>query len=128
MTKQQAMDRAGAAGTDPSTAATGLDDGQVSRSVILQAALRIIDRDGILALLGGQDGPVGNLRSFAFRERASTLSESRCAFSASCHAAKPRWPRLGPPSRAYRRASLSVTFQTSSSWIAEEIYQPSLTP
>jgi hypothetical protein len=47
MTKQQTMDRAGAAGTDPSTAATGLDDGQVSRSVILQAALRIIDRDGV---------------------------------------------------------------------------------
>ena len=47
MTKQQTMDRAGAAGTDPSAAATGLDDGQVSRSVILQAALRIIDRDGV---------------------------------------------------------------------------------
>src|ERR1700693_1354491 len=47
MTKQQTVDRAGAAGTDPSAAATGLDDGQVSRSVILQAALRIIDRDGI---------------------------------------------------------------------------------
>src|ERR1700736_1517751 len=47
MTKQQTMDRAGAAGTDPSAAATGLYDGQVSRSVILQAALRIIDRDGV---------------------------------------------------------------------------------
>jgi hypothetical protein len=51
MTKQQAMDRAGAAGTDPSTAATGLDDGQVSRSVILQAALRIIDRYGVDGLI-----------------------------------------------------------------------------
>ena len=47
MTKQQTVDCAGAAGTDPSAAATGLDDGQVSRSVILQAALRIIDRDGV---------------------------------------------------------------------------------
>ena len=47
MTKQQTVDCAGAAGTDPSAAATGLDDGQVSRSVILQAALRTIDRDGV---------------------------------------------------------------------------------
>jgi Bacterial regulatory proteins, tetR family len=61
--------------------------------------------------------------------RASQHSKRKSLrLSASCHAAKPRWPRLGPPSRAYRRASLSVIFQTSSSCFAEEIYQPSLTP
>src|ERR1700692_2662619 len=47
MTKQQTVDRAGAAGTDPSAAATRLDGRPVSRSVILQPALRIIDRDGV---------------------------------------------------------------------------------
>ena len=47
MTKQRTAPDARADGTDPSTAAAGQDDGPVSRSVILQAALRIIDRDGI---------------------------------------------------------------------------------
>ena len=41
MTKQRA------AGPDLPAAVTAHDDGQVSRSVILQAALRIIDRDGV---------------------------------------------------------------------------------
>jgi AcrR family transcriptional regulator len=36
-----------AAGTDLSTVATAQDDGHVSRSVILQSALKIVDRDGI---------------------------------------------------------------------------------
>ena len=47
MTKQQTVPDADTDGSDPSTAATGRDDGQVSRSVILQSALRIIDRDGV---------------------------------------------------------------------------------
>jgi AcrR family transcriptional regulator len=47
MTKQPTVPDAGADGSDPSTAATGRYDGQVSRSVILQSALRIIDRDGV---------------------------------------------------------------------------------
>jgi AcrR family transcriptional regulator len=41
MTKQRA------AGPDLPAAVTAHDDGQVSRSVILQAALRIVDRDGV---------------------------------------------------------------------------------
>jgi AcrR family transcriptional regulator len=41
MTKQRT------AGPDLPTAVTAHDDGQVSRSVILQAALRIVDRDGV---------------------------------------------------------------------------------
>jgi AcrR family transcriptional regulator len=41
MTKQRT------AGSQQSTAATARDDGQVSRSVILQSALRIVDRDGV---------------------------------------------------------------------------------
>ena len=47
MAKQQTVPDAHADGSDPSTAVTGRDDGQVSRSVILQSALRIIDRDGV---------------------------------------------------------------------------------
>jgi AcrR family transcriptional regulator len=46
MTKQQTAPDTGAGGTNLS-AANGRDDGPVSRSMILQAALRIIDRDGI---------------------------------------------------------------------------------
>src|SRR5258708_38070251 len=46
MTRQRTAPGARAAGTDLSTAATVQDDGQVSRSVILQSALRIVDRDG----------------------------------------------------------------------------------
>ena len=44
---QQTVADAGADATDPSATATGQGDGQVSRSVILQSALRIIDRDGV---------------------------------------------------------------------------------
>src|SRR5258708_28533224 len=47
MTKQRPAPGARAAGTDLSTAATAHDQGQVSRSVILQSALRIVDRDGV---------------------------------------------------------------------------------
>lgn len=206
----------------PKGSAGGLDDGQVSRSVILQAALRIIDRDGALpahieqggtarrcrgdraratmcghrrsglggaaaqrgprlppvgagtpkrgaaigdsapghaarpaatrnaAPTGGRLGAVAMLEkdplpdatidpaevqrvnwqsAFVRLSRASQHSKRKSLrLSASCHAAKLRWPRLGPPSRAYRRAFLSETFQTSSSCFAEEIYQPSLTP
>jgi AcrR family transcriptional regulator len=46
MAKQQTAPDTGAGGTGL-TAANGRDDGPVSRSTILQAALRIIDRDGI---------------------------------------------------------------------------------
>jgi AcrR family transcriptional regulator len=46
MRKQQTAPDTGAGGTDLS-AANGRDDGPISRSMILQAALRIIDRDGI---------------------------------------------------------------------------------
>ena len=46
MTKQRTAPDTGAGGTDLS-AANGRNDGQVSRSMILQAALRIVDRDGI---------------------------------------------------------------------------------
>src|SRR6202011_5506701 len=46
MPKQRTAPGTGAGGTDLS-AANGRDDGPVSRSMILQAALRIIDRDGI---------------------------------------------------------------------------------
>ena len=46
MTKQPTVDIAGADGPKPSTAATRRDDGLISRSVIVQAALRIVDRDG----------------------------------------------------------------------------------
>ena len=44
MTKQSTVPDAGADQTD---AAAGRDGGQVSRSVILRSALRIIDRDGV---------------------------------------------------------------------------------
>jgi hypothetical protein len=47
MTKQRSAPGAGAAGTVVSTAVTAQDHGQVSRSVILQSALRIVDRDGV---------------------------------------------------------------------------------
>jgi AcrR family transcriptional regulator len=46
MTKQPTVPAAGVERTDRSAAA-GRDHGQVSRSVILHAALRIIDRDGV---------------------------------------------------------------------------------
>ena len=45
MTKQPTVALAGVDGIDPSAA--GQTDGPVSRSMILQAALRIVDRDGI---------------------------------------------------------------------------------
>ena len=47
MVKQRTAPAAGAAETDVSSAATAHHDGQVSRSVILQSALRIVDRDGV---------------------------------------------------------------------------------
>jgi AcrR family transcriptional regulator len=47
MTKQPTVSDAGADGTDPSAAVANRDDGPVSRSLILQSALRIIDRDGV---------------------------------------------------------------------------------
>ena len=47
MTKQLIVPDAGADGIDPSTVISGRDNGQVSRSRILQSALRIIDRDGV---------------------------------------------------------------------------------
>src|SRR6201990_242540 len=47
MTKQRSAPDARAAGTALSTAGTAQGDGQVSRSVILQSALRIVDRDGV---------------------------------------------------------------------------------
>ena len=50
MTKQQAVADTSADGIDPSDASGGQTDGKVSRSTILQAALRIIDRDGIDSL------------------------------------------------------------------------------
>jgi AcrR family transcriptional regulator len=43
MTKRTMVSETSAEGTDPS----GQDDGQVNRSVILQSALRIVDRDGV---------------------------------------------------------------------------------
>src|SRR5258707_6083843 len=46
MTKQRTAPGARAAGTDLSTALPAMTDPSVSRSMILQAALRIIDRDG----------------------------------------------------------------------------------
>src|SRR5512132_299771 len=47
VTKQHAVANTSADGIDPSDASGGQTDGKVSRSMILQAALRIIDRDGI---------------------------------------------------------------------------------
>ena len=47
MTKQRPALVAGADGIDPSAASAGQTEGPVSRSMILQAALRIIDRAGI---------------------------------------------------------------------------------
>jgi AcrR family transcriptional regulator len=47
MTKQRSAPDGGAAGTDAPTVATARSDGQVSRSVILQSALRIVDRAGV---------------------------------------------------------------------------------
>ena len=41
------MSDAGADATEPTTAAPGQHDGQISRPVILRAALRIVDRDGV---------------------------------------------------------------------------------
>src|SRR5436190_15441072 len=46
MAKQRSAAGVRAAGTDLSTSPPARDDGQVSRSVILQSALRIVDRDG----------------------------------------------------------------------------------
>jgi AcrR family transcriptional regulator len=47
MAKQRSAPGARVAGTDLSTPPPAQDDGQVSRSVILQSALRIVDRDGV---------------------------------------------------------------------------------
>jgi AcrR family transcriptional regulator len=47
MVKQRTAPGARAAEADVSSAPTARDDGQVSRSVILQSALRIVDRDGV---------------------------------------------------------------------------------
>ena len=47
MTKQRTAPDTGADGIDASAAPAGHTDGPVSRSVILHAALSIIDRDGI---------------------------------------------------------------------------------
>jgi AcrR family transcriptional regulator len=47
MVKQRTAPGVGAAESDASSAPAAHDDGQVSRSVILQAALRIVDRDGV---------------------------------------------------------------------------------
>jgi len=47
MPKQRTAPDTGAAGIDASAAPAGPPDGPLSRSVILHAALRIIDRDGI---------------------------------------------------------------------------------
>ena len=47
MTKQPIVPDVGADGTDPSAVVSGREDGQISRSRILQTALRIIDRDGV---------------------------------------------------------------------------------
>ena len=47
MTKQRTAPETGAPGIDPPAAAAGQTDGPVSRSMILQAALGIIDRAGI---------------------------------------------------------------------------------
>src|SRR3984957_14432364 len=45
MTRQSARSDAGAPDKEPSDA--GGDNGQLSRSMILQTALRIVDRDGV---------------------------------------------------------------------------------
>ncbi len=47
MTKQPTVPAAGADRTDPAAATAHRADGPVSRSLILQSALRIIDRDGV---------------------------------------------------------------------------------
>jgi AcrR family transcriptional regulator len=47
MAKQRTAPGAGAAGPDLPAAVNAHEDGQVSRSVILQSALRIVDRDGV---------------------------------------------------------------------------------
>ena len=47
MAKPRSASGLRANGTDPDTPPPGKDDGQVSRAVILQSALRIVDRDGI---------------------------------------------------------------------------------
>jgi AcrR family transcriptional regulator len=47
MAKHGTAPGASGAGTDLSTVATVQDDSQVSRSVILQSALKIVDRDGV---------------------------------------------------------------------------------
>ena len=46
-TKRPPVLDAGADATEPTTAAPGQHDGQISRPVILRAALRIVDRDGV---------------------------------------------------------------------------------
>jgi AcrR family transcriptional regulator len=46
-TKRPPVSDAGADATEPTTAAPGQHDGQISRPVILRAALRIVDRDGV---------------------------------------------------------------------------------
>lgn len=50
MTKKRSARGARAADIDPSTPDIAQDDGQVSRSVILKSALRIVDRDGVEGL------------------------------------------------------------------------------
>lgn len=46
-TKRPPVSDAGADATEPTTAAPGQHDGQICRPVILRAALRIVDRDGV---------------------------------------------------------------------------------
>ncbi|MFG1934624.1 TetR/AcrR family transcriptional regulator [Mycobacterium sp. NPDC048908] len=47
MAKPRSASGPRANGTDPNTPPPGKNDGQVSRSVILQSALQIVDRDGV---------------------------------------------------------------------------------
>jgi hypothetical protein len=68
MTKQRTAPGAVAAGTDLSTTATAQHDGQVSRSVILQSALRIVNRDGV-------DGSLDVVRGGAKRPYRYTSGE-----------------------------------------------------
>ena len=87
MTKQPTVPDVGADGIDPSAAVSGQTDGQVSRSMILQAALRIIDRDGIDGLsmrrLSDEVGgiPRCSIGTYRARRPCSMVSPRKCSSS-----------------------------------------------
>jgi hypothetical protein len=99
MTRQPTGPDAGADDGDPSVAAAGGNNGQLSRSMILQTALSIVDRDGVdrlsmrrLSVALGSD-PVMLYRHVANFSRDPCGSRSTAAQRSSYPRLTPAWSR-----------------------------------